>query len=200
MKNDADSFIEMENIYNIIDILRLNLMDVKNVSFPNEKKQIERWIQQLEQLKTEIQHSGIPIKNSIDFFESLYSELEEKPIIKASVQQNITAKASEGDKLKIGEYVRTKLRRLADSGFVWSKSQLADLLSDNWGHLTFGVVYPFAIKYDGNIPFSKLTKDSKGRNRYWSEIFDFSGCQLLFCSQWYENNRERFDEWFSKLQ
>lgn len=138
----------------------------------------------------------------LDFKGTVLSAL---PIEETQEKINQTSEFSdsigETNNLKVGLFIRTKLRQLSKSGFILSDRQLRDICDWQWGKQTFRLVasYPFAKIVDGTESVSSLAKDERGNNRYWNEIFSFGDVDLIICSQWYERNRDYFNEWFSAL-
>lgn len=100
---------------------------------------------------------------------------------------------------KIGKYVRTTMRKFSNDGYVFSDDMLGKLMNGDSTKILFGIGMPFfkEVKDDNNL--SAQTRDSKGRNRYWKEIFEFNNKKYLIVSQWCEVNRERFDKWVNSL-
>ena len=115
--------------------------------------------------------------------------------------QRIDESPDESNGLKVGLYIRSTLRQLRESGFVFSEQQLRDICDLKWSKETFGLStpHPFARIVDGSTPVPDLVKDERGYNRYWNEAFTFGTVDLLFTSQWYERNRNHFDKWLSAL-
>lgn len=115
--------------------------------------------------------------------------------------QRIDESSDESNGLKVGLYIRNTLRKLSESGFVFSEQQLRDMCDLQWGKATFRLTtpQPFARIVNGSVPVSELAKDEHGYNRYWNEVFTFGNYDLLFTSQWYERNHDYFDKWLSVL-
>lgn len=102
--------------------------------------------------------------------------------------------------MKIGKYVRTKIRELSDKRFNFSNEDLSDLLSKERTKQIFGIRLPFFKRIDINANLDVQRKDHTGNYRYWKDVFYFNGQHFLMCSQWFEYNRERFDKWISKIE
>lgn len=100
---------------------------------------------------------------------------------------------------KIGKYVRTAMRNLANDGYVFSNDMLDTLTNGDATKSLFGIGIPFFKEVTDDTDLSSQTKDSKGRSRYWKEIFEFNGRKYLIVSQWFEGNRDRFDRWVKSL-
>lgn len=103
--------------------------------------------------------------------------------------------------LKIGAYIRGKMWKLSNSGFVFSEQQIQDICDLHWGKeaLKLASPHPFAKIVDGTVAVADLAKDEYGYNRYWNQVFSFGEVNLILSSQWYERNRVYFNQWFSSL-
>lgn len=101
---------------------------------------------------------------------------------------------------KIGEYVRSTIRKLSDSNYVFTDSMLLKLTSAVETKKIFGIGLQFFKERDKKLTISEQIKDRNGKqNRYWKEEFTFNGHQYLLVSQWGERSRERFDDWLKGL-
>lgn len=63
----------------------------------------------------------------------------------------------------------------------------------------FGIGISFFKEVKDETQISKLTKDAKGYNRYWREVFEFNGRKFIVVSQWTKNNADRFYSWLNGL-
>ena len=84
--------------------------------------------------------------------------------------------------LKIGEFVRTAMRNLSESGYIFEKEVLEKMYTKEWSLEHFHTNKPFLKKYvDGKT-------DNKGLDgkhvRFWAEVFDFGGCTVLVSKEW----------------
>lgn len=100
---------------------------------------------------------------------------------------------------KVGAYVRNKLRELSQSGYKLSVGEIAAFQQKDWSKKTLNINYPFARLYDASAPPQLQRHDYNGQNRYWAEVYDFDDYKILFCSEWYENDRAYFDRWLNNL-
>lgn len=101
----------------------------------------------------------------------------------------------------VGLYIRNKLRQLCESGFTFSEQQLCDICDLNWSKKSLKFLTPSSFaKIVGKSGLdTNSIKDLYDYSRYWNEIFTFGEVNLIFASQWDEENRIYFDEWYSKL-
>ena len=91
---------------------------------------------------------------------------------------------------KIGETVRVKLSYLFNHNLL-SAEEIENLKTPDYCNKIFNLGYPLLIHYGEN------GKDKYGRSRYWQkEIF---GKKYKVCSQWYEDQRVDFDNWYEKI-
>ena len=150
---------------------------------------ISKWRKELENLRVEIKESG--------YFEKDVNTSNSYTI---SDDEFKGSESLDGD-IKIGKYIREKLRELSKSGFNFSQEQIENLTDVDWGKMTFSYYYslPFAKVVTDIDNISTYIKDTKGQNRYWSEPFTFGQHKLIFFSQWFERDRENFNNWYSSL-
>lgn len=102
--------------------------------------------------------------------------------------------------MKIGAYVKGKMRFLEQSGYHFSNEMLSAMLSKELSKKLIGVNLPMLLKYDESTDISQQGVSSNGQRRYWKTIFTFNGEKYLITSQWFEYNREIFDKWFNGLR
>lgn len=131
------------------------------------------------------------------FFDAWYNSLAET-LSADDVSLPVDEKA-EHEELKIGAYVREKLRDLCNSGYIPSLADIGSFQQKRWSKETLNLNYPFARVYNSAIPLRAQLSTDNGANRFWAEIFNFGECRLLFCSQWYEGDRAYFDRWYDGL-
>lgn len=110
----------------------------------------------------------------------------------------ITAPDANED-VKIGKFVRSAMRNLSVSGYVFDKQTLDSLLNDEDTKGRFGIGTSFFKEVKDETQIPKLTKDVKGYNRYWREVFEFNGRKFIVVSQWTKHNADRFKNWFADL-
>jgi len=114
-------------------------------------------------------------------------------------ESDLSVKEDSNDQ-KVGMYIRNRLRKLSQSGFSFTSNQLIDICSVYWSKRAFPSCYlSFAKIFNSTQDFSSQTKDEKGKNRYWNEVFTFGQNELLISSQWYERDKESFDRWYESL-
>lgn len=100
---------------------------------------------------------------------------------------------------KIGKHVRSSMRKLENEEYSFTQEMLAKLTNGEETKSLFGIGIPFFKEIKDDSGLSVQTKDSKGRSRYWKEVFEFNGNKYLIVSQWFEINRDRFDKWINNL-
>lgn len=135
---------------------------------------------------------GIPVNSLYIYLRADYTPLH---IMEADAAKGENTNPAD----KIGKYVRTAMRKLANDGYVFSDDMLGKLTNGDSTKALFGIGIPFFKEVTDDNNLSAQTKDSKGRSRYWKEVFEFNGKKFIVVSQWFEGSRERFDRWHSNL-
>ena len=95
---------------------------------------------------------------------------------------------------KIGEFVRKSMKALQDKGYRFTDEMLSNLLSIEYSKKVFHSKYSFFIDDKSKI------RDNTGHNRYWVQPFIFNCRTLYITSQWFEYQREYFENWYNSLQ
>ena len=127
-------------------------------------------------------------KNYADFYIYLIKDLTElhspeiKPIIK------------DDDEIKIGKYIQRCMRYLEARQHIFSVIDMDILLDKEQSNKTFGITYPFMTDDKTKI------YDKNGHSRYWKQPYYFNGKYYYITSQWFRDNREKFDQWYESLQ
>ena len=91
------------------------------------------------------------------------------------------------------------MRNLSNKHYRFSQDMLDKLTDGDATKNLFGIGIPFLKEVKPRIDISIQTKDVKGYNRYWKEIFRFNHKNYLIVSQWTEGNSERFKMWLKDL-
>lgn len=104
------------------------------------------------------------------------------------------------EEMKIGKFVRESMRKLSNQNYNFDKETLSNLTNDQSTKRIFGIGTAFLKEVKSGDDISKMTKDTKGYNRYWKEVFRFNNKDYLIVSQWTKSNSERFHNWFNRLQ
>ena len=95
---------------------------------------------------------------------------------------------------KIGEFVRKSMKALQDKGYRFTDEMLSNLFSFEYSKEKFRCKYSFFIDDKSKI------RDNTGHNRYWVQPFIFNGRTLYITSQWFDYQREYFENWYNSLQ
>ena len=99
--------------------------------------------------------------------------------------------------LKIGAYVRTAMRNLSASGYVFDKKIIEEMCTPEWSVAVFHTQKPFMKVFVDGVT------DNKGPEgkyvRFWSEVFAFGDCHVYVSKEWYDNQRKFFDAWYKSL-
>jgi len=137
---------------------------------------------------------GIPSNSLYIYLRADYTSLhtDEKKTEHIPIQDT-------NDDMKIGKFVKTSMRNLSASGYVFDNQMLNLLLTDEYTKQTFGIGTSFFKEIRNEKQIRKLTKDAKGYNRYWCEVFEFNGRKFIVVSQWTTHNADRFKSWLAKL-
>lgn len=96
--------------------------------------------------------------------------------------------------------MRYKLQELADRKYCFSDEEISMLLDKDKTKATFGIRLPFFKKVDITSNLDAQRKDHTGNYRYWKDIYYFNEQYFLVCSQWFEYNRTKFENWFEWLK
>ncbi|HBH13443.1 MAG TPA: hypothetical protein DDX29_10070 [Clostridiales bacterium] len=99
---------------------------------------------------------------------------------------------------KIGKYVRTAMRKISNSRYEFSLNELSAMQSKKWSKDELGLDYPMLKPYKEGVVTSEQIKEGSYR-RYWKEIFEFNNKKFFVTSQWFDRNRENFENWFTNL-
>ena len=99
---------------------------------------------------------------------------------------------------KIGEYIRTAMRRLSESGYSFSIKTIDEMCSPEWSKKHFHTVKPFMKHY---IAGKTDNKDTNGKYvRFWEEIFSFGKAKVYISKEWYERQFTLFTDWYSSIK
>lgn len=104
------------------------------------------------------------------------------------------------EQVKVGYYIRTKLRELCDAGYKPTEHELLQWQDKYWSKQVLNLNYPFVRLLSEKNHLAEQTSDENSRNRYWAEVFQLGTISLLFCSQWYRPDKEYFDRWYDGLK
>lgn len=99
----------------------------------------------------------------------------------------------------VGDYIRSKMQELSESGFIFSRHDIYLMSGNPWSKSELGLDYPFIKIYNNNHVIVEQIKDDEGNYRYWGEVFKFGKFEVLIANEWFERNRNRFDIWYSRL-
>lgn len=130
-------------------------------------------------------------------FDAWYNSiLDSQPKAEETASAIISHKQEEEE---IGVYVREKLSDLCNLGYQPSAEEIASFCQKQWSKEVLNLNFPFARVYDSLSPIHDQLSAIGGSNRFWSEVFNFGNCQLLFSSEWCINDRIYFDRWYDNL-
>lgn len=138
-----------------------------------------------------LQEYNIPMDN-------VYVYLREENAFQKNENSKYSDKNHTED-VKIGKYVRESMRNLSNKHYRFSQDMLDKLTDGDATKNLFGIGIPFLKEVKPRIDISIQTKDVKGYNRYWKEIFRFNHKNYLIVSQWTEGNSGRFKMWLKDL-
>ena len=108
------------------------------------------------------------------------------------------------ESLKAGEYVRTAMLNLQNSGFLFSEEQIALFSSVEGSKPYTGLNLPMFLLLNENETRSTFPDQDKVK-RYWKDEFQFGEYRFLMFSQWYPDGTRRsatkkeFIEWYNLL-
>lgn len=98
---------------------------------------------------------------------------------------------------KIGTYVRTAMKNLSESGYIFSNEDIDNMCTSDWSKKHFSTKHPFMKRY---IDETTNNKDSNNKyGRFWSEIFTFGEAKVLISKEWFHNQLMLFENWYNSL-
>lgn len=119
-------------------------------------------------------------------------DFTEQPLPKKQTVSKVKKPALPSEDLKVGELIRTTMRNLCDSDYVFSKSEIDEMCTQDWSIKHFHMRYPFLQLVD------KADAEEK-RKRYWNEVFTLSGVQVYITKEWHSNHKDLFLAWYNTL-
>lgn len=122
------------------------------------------------------------------------SEIPKDEVVPKKI--NIPPLPDKGD-IKIGSYVRTVMRNLSESGYIFEESVIDEMCDSRWSNEHFHTDKPFMKRYVEGVTDNK-SPDGK-YVRFWSEIFTFGKTEVYLSKEWYPNHFKLFDAWYSSL-
>ncbi len=105
--------------------------------------------------------------------------------------------------LKAGEFVRQAMRKLQETGYVFTDKELEQAYSVEGSKEYTKRNLPLFWKLEDGQ--SEKDVDKNDRQRYWKEVFEFGDERFLMFSQWYPDGhkrgaqREDFIKWYKTL-
>lgn len=99
---------------------------------------------------------------------------------------------------KIGKLVRLSMRELSLKQNLFSTAELVEMQSKQWSKDVLGINYSFIKAYIEGEDLSVQIREGRYL-RYWKEIFEFSGAKFLITSQWYDWNKDNFENWLKSI-
>lgn len=128
-------------------------------------------------------------------YSDLHNNADDNYETKLSGNNESEQTESETQQMKVGEYVKMKMQKLSDEKYNFQPEILSALLDRAKTKQIFGLYYPFLQKID-------LNKNLSGQysSRYWKDIFYFNKQCFFICSQWYDYNRKKFEQWIKEIE
>lgn len=120
--------------------------------------------------------------------------------VKLSIRNNYSPKprntntANKSSEIKIGKYVKERMRILSDNQYCFSEANLTALTDKDLSHQLVGCTLPFLVSY------SDMEQGKAERAKYWKDIFIFNGERYYITSLWAERMRESFNKWYKGLK
>ncbi|ADU26815.1 hypothetical protein [Ethanoligenens harbinense] len=133
-------------------------------------------------------------------FDKTSDERQIQELFPNSIVESQQLEETASEQVKVGFYVRTKLRDLCDTGFQPTENELHLWQDKNWSKRVLNLNYPFAKLLCEKDFLGEQTGSESSKNRYWAEAFKLGTTTILFCSQWYRPDREYFDRWYVSLK
>ena len=204
----ADAEERYRKIYNdAIDIDDWNQSQEVQRDASSKIRQIKKWKTDLLKIYGEITTSDLmdfsasnPSALNIEpSFELKYDPDESEHFETVEIGSNEDADLLLPGSLRVGQYVREKMRELSKRDYVFSLTECNKMCGKRWSKASLNLNYPFARILKENEEISVQTKDENGYNRYWNEVFKFDRFSLLLCSQWFIQDKEYFDAWYIRL-
>lgn len=98
----------------------------------------------------------------------------------------------------VGQFIRTAMKNLSDSGFVFTDEEIENLCSIKWyqEHLGTGKMVPFAkLHIEGETNEHRIGKE----NVYIKALYSYGKNSILIKSDLFNYNRETFVKWYRSL-
>lgn len=133
------------------------------------------------------------IKKMLDYFNLPYDT------VKLSIRNDYSPKprnitTNKSSEIKIGRYVKERMRILSDNQYCFSEANLTALTDKDLSHQLVGCTLPFLVSY------SDMEQGKAERAKYWKDIFIFNGERYYITSLWAERMRESFNKWYRSLK
>lgn len=98
---------------------------------------------------------------------------------------------------KIGQYARDFFEEyFSDQNKQYN---LTNFLNKYWCYDNFGIRYPLLKEVDITIPITEQKTYNNDYARYWTKpILKINGTHYIMCSQWFEEFREKLNNWIQK--
>lgn len=123
--------------------------------------------------------------------EKVVSDKKEKSLVE------VVAPPLPDSDLPIGKYVRSAMRLLSESGYVFDEAVIDEMCTSEWSKEMFHTQKPFMKRY---IPGKTDNKGADGKYvRFWSEPFMFGNIQVLISKEWYSTQLKYFINWYKTL-
>lgn len=134
----------------------------------------------------EVKAEGLNLETPV----SPVTATEERDVQKALVPQIADSTS------KIGALVFSTMTNLANSGFVFSETDINEMCTSEWSSKTFHTKTPFMKRYTAG---TTDTKASDGNVRYRATPLSFGDQQVLITKEWHERQRQDFMMWYASL-
>ena len=180
-----------DKFYREIYMKSLDIDDL--IKAKREQKNSFEKIQQIKALKSKLTVLTDDVKSISDLYvNEILAPLENQNDIQIKTMDN------KNDEMRIGQYVRYVFQKISKEKILINSEMLLNMQTIEWTKRTFNTSLALIKKCDTkNHDLSKVK--SKENNWYWKETFTINGAEYFVTSQWYNYQRERFDNWLDSI-
>lgn len=202
---------QLEGVIDELDIFERNYREIYNNAIDIDdievaQKTLSDTLIKIRKIK-EIKDTVKKISNDLEEYEIVFDDDSEKNNVKEEVNNVNCDYINKEDnmsnarelQLDISDYVRSKMRQLSNKGYAFTENEIMLMAEKIWSKDILELKCAFVKIYDERYTLDKQIKDNLGINKYWKEIFQFGNYKLLLTNQWYEKNRDKFNNWYDTL-
>ena len=211
----SEVLVEFKNIEKHYRKIYNSALDIENFEVAQKSqsdaylkiRKLKEWINIVIELSNNVINSNIlndELLNESETYNGIPNKIKinDQVFDKAEIIVDVTQESSvyeSKEKNKVGEYVRSKMYELSNSGFIFSDDDIYVMQQLSWAKENLGINYEFIkITYMKDSPTEKIKKEFE-YNFCWNESFKFGKYEILVTNQLFERDRNKFDIWYDKL-